>query len=243
MTRHYGVIAFGTGSAMNIVSSLLEGGYRKRIAVIENSMVGGISLTRGCIPSKMLVEVARTLRRVREAEKFGIKVSAQPPDFTETMERVWRRISAESWEIEQSLKRHPRIDLYQTTGTFVGDYTIDVGGREIEGETILLCLGSRPAVPKVPGIEEVDYYTNDNFFRDLRKLPKRTVIVGGGYVGLELGFFLAMMGSQVTLLQRRGRILPEEEPEISEILREDLSRYMDIRVNHEVVEFRKSGDR
>ena len=243
MVRHYGVIAFGTGSAMNIVSSLLESGYRKRIAVIENSMVGGICLTRGCIPSKMLLEVARSIKRAREVERFGAKVVVQPPDFAETMERVWRRISAESWEIEQSLRRYPRIDFYHTTGTFVGDYTVDVGGREIEGETILLCLGSRPAIPKVPGIEEVDYYTNDNFFRDLRKLPKRTVVVGGGFVGVELGFFLAMMGSQVTLLQRRSRILPEEEPEISEILMEDLSRYMDIRVNHEVVEFRKSGDR
>ena len=247
MVRHYDVIAFGTGSSMNIVSALLErGGARRRrprIAVIENSMVGGICLTRGCIPSKMLLEVARNVRRILEAGKFGIRVSYQGVDFPAVMERVWRRIYEESKMIESSLKRHPLIDLYQTTGTFVGDYTVDVGGREIVGDTILLGLGSRPAIPKVPGVEDVDYYTSDNFFRDLRELPRRTVVVGGGFVGLELGFFLAMMGSQVTVLQRRDRILPEEEPEISELLRQELSKYMDIRTNHEVVEFRRKGER
>ena len=243
MPKHYDVIAFGTGSAMNIVSALIEGGARMRFAVIENSMVGGICLTRGCIPSKMLLEVAKNIRRIRESGKLGIRASIESVDFTGVMERVWRRIYLESKEIEHSLKRHPLIDLYQVDGTFVGDYTVDVGGREIEGDKVLLCTGSRPTVPRVPGIDEVEYYTNDNFFRDLRELPRRTVVVGGGFVGIELGFFLAMMGSQVTILQRRSRILPDEEPEISERLQEDLSRYMEIRTNHEVVELRRSGER
>lgn len=243
MVRHYDVVAFGTGSAMNIVSSLIESRAKKKIAVIENSMVGGICLTRGCIPSKMLLEVARNIRRIREVEKLGIKAKLESVDFTWTMERVWQRISEESKMIEESLKRHPLIDLYQVTGAFVDDYTIDVGGKEIEGDTILLCLGSRPAIPKVPGIEGTKYYTSDDFFREVRKLPRRALIVGGSFVGLELGFFLAMMGSQVTVLEMMDRILPEEEPEISEFLRRDLSRYMDIRVNHKVVEFRRSGER
>lgn len=243
MVKHYDVVAFGTGSAMNIVSALLAREYRGKLAVIERDMVGGICLTRGCIPSKMLLEVARNIKRIREAEKLGIKARLEQVDFALTMERVWHRISEESRMIEESLDRHPRIDLYKTTGTFVGDYTVDVGGREIESDVFLLCLGSRPAIPKVPGIEEVRYHTSDSFFREVRELPKRTVVVGGGFVGLELGFFLAMMGSRVTVLQRRSRILPEEEPEISELLRRDLSRYMDIRVNHEVVEFRRSGER
>jgi len=242
VVKHYDMVVIGTGSAMNIVSALLERGFKGRIAVVENSMVGGICLTRGCIPSKMLLEVARNVRRIREARRLGIETRIESVDFAGVMERVWSRIYRESREIEESLKRHPRIDLYQTTGAFVGDYTIDVGGREIEGDTIILGLGSRPAVPKVPGVDEIDYYTNDNFFRDLRALPRRTVVVGGGFVGLELGFFLAMMGSQVTVLQRRDRVLPEEEPEVSELLERDLSRYIDIRTNHEVVEFRRKGD-
>ncbi|MEM3718058.1 FAD-dependent oxidoreductase, partial [Thermofilum sp.] len=159
MTKHYDVIVFGTGSAMNIVSELINEGQGYRYAVIENDMVGGICLTRGCIPSKMLIEVARNIRRIREADKFGINVSYSPPDFAWTMERVWKRIYKESKEIEHSLKHHPLIDLYQTNGTFVGDYTVDVGGREIEGEIVLLCTGSKPAVPRVPGIDEVKYYT------------------------------------------------------------------------------------
>ncbi|MGB9785796.1 MAG: dihydrolipoyl dehydrogenase [Infirmifilum sp.] len=243
MVKHYEVIVFGTGSAMNIVSELINQGYEGRFAIIENNIVGGICLTRGCIPSKMLLEVARNIKRIRDASKFGIKVSYEPPDFAYTMERVWQKIYRESKEIEHSLKHHPQIDLYLTDGVFVGDYTVDVGGREIEGEKILLSTGSKPKIPRIPGIEEIDYYTNDNFFKDLRKLPKNTVVVGGGYVGLELGFFLAMMGSSVTVLEMLPSILPGEEPEISSLMKKELSNYMDIRTNHTVVEFRKSGDR
>lgn len=243
MVKHYDVIVFGTGSAMNIVSELINQGTEARFAVIENNMVGGICLTRGCIPSKMLLEVARNIYRIKEASKFGIEATLKPPDFAYIMERVWQRIYKESREIEHSLKHHPLIDLYQTDGVFVGDYTVDVGGREIEGDKILLCTGSKPKTPKIPGIDEVEYYTNDNFFRDLRKLPRKTVIVGAGYVGLELGFFLAMMGSNVTVLGRRPLVLPEEEPEISQLVQRDLSRYMNIKTNHEVVELRASGER
>ena len=243
MVKHYDVIAFGTGSSLNIVSELLNSGHPIRVAVIENNMVGGICLTRGCIPSKMLLYPAITARRIKEAKRLGINATINSIDFTGIMERTYRSISSESRQIEDSLKHHPLVDLYKTNGTFVGDYTVDVGGEEIEGDKILLCTGSKPYIPPIDGLEEVSYLTNDNFFRDLRKLPRSIAIVGGGYIAVELGFFLAMMGSKVTIFGRRPRIMPHEEPEISNLFQRDLAKYMDIKTSHEVVEFRKRGER
>ena len=243
MVEHYDIIAFGTGSAMNIVSQLYSMGHRPRVAVIENNMVGGICLTRGCIPSKLILYPAVMVRRILESRKLGLDVQIKSIDFTGIMERAYQTIYRESKEIEQSLKEHPLIDLYQVDGTFVGDYTVDVGGREIEAETILLCTGSKPRIINVPGLEEVKYYTNENFFREMRKLPKKFVVIGGSYVGVELGFFMAMMGSKVTIIEMLPRILPTEEPEISELFMRDLSRYMDILVKHKFVEVRKNGER
>ncbi len=243
MVKHYDVIAFGTGSSLNIVSELLNSGHPIRVAVIENNMVGGICLTRGCIPSKMLLYPAITARRIKEAKRLGINATINSIDFTGIMERTHRSISSESRQIEESLKHHPLVDLYKINGTFVGDYTVDVGEEEIEGNKILLCTGSKPYIPPIDGLEEVSYLTNDNFFRDLRKLPRSIAIVGGGYIAVGLGFFLAMMGSKVTIFGRRPRIMPHEEPEISSLFQQDLAKYMDIKTSHEVVEVRKRGER
>jgi len=239
MVRHYDIVAFGTGSSLNIISQLFGMGRKLKVAVVENNMVGGICLTRGCIPSKMLLYPATVARRIRESKKLGIDAELRGLDFSGIMERTYLHILDESRAIEESLKKHPLVDLYQTDGVFVGDYTIDVGGVEIEGDKILLGTGSKPYIPPIPGLDELEYFTNENFFRDLRKLPKRFAIVGGGYVALELGFFLAMMGSEVTVLEMLPRILYGEEPEASLLLQKKLSSFMEIRVDHKVVEARK----
>lgn len=205
---------------MNIISQLFGMGRKLKVAVVENNMVGGICLTRGCIPSKMLLYPATVARRIRESKKLGIDAELRGLDFRGIMERTYLHVLDESRAIEESLKKHPLVDLYQTDGVFVGDYTIDVGGVEIEGDRILLGTGSKPYIPPIPGLDELEYFTNENFFRDLRKLPKRFAIVGGGYVALELGFFLAMMGSEVTVLEMLPRILYGEEPEASILIQE-----------------------
>lgn len=242
MVKHYDIIAFGTGSSLNIVSELLNMGRPIKVAVIENSMVGGICLTRGCIPSKMLLYPAITIRRILESSRLGIKASINQVNFKGIITRTYNSIANESREIEESLIQHPYVDLYKGNGTFVGDYTIDINGKEIEGDIILLCTGSKPYIPPIDGLDEIDYLTNDNFFRDLRELPKRFVVIGGGYIAVELGFFMAMMGSKVTIIGRRPRIMHNEEPEISELFQRDLSKYMDLLANHEAVEVRKKGD-
>ena len=243
MVKEYDIIAFGTGSAMNIVSEVINMNPSVKVAVIENEMVGGICLTRGCIPSKKLLYAAEVMHEIKRVHLFNIHVESVKADPSALLQRVREEIRHESLLIERSLREHPRIDLYKTTGTFVEDYTVDVGGREIRGEKILLCTGSRPYVPSIEGLSEVGYITSKEFFYYLKKIPKSIAIVGGGYVALELGFFMAIMGSKVTVVGRNPRILPTEEPEISELLKREMINYMDIYTGYEVVEASRRGGR
>ena len=239
--KHYDIIAFGTGSAMNIVSELLGHNPRLRVAVIENAPVGGICLTRGCIPSKMILYVAELMHNIKRAKDYWIDVEVGGVDFPKIMEWAYDEVMGESRMIEENIRRDPRIDLYRTTGEFVGEYTVKVGNEIIKGDKILLCTGSRPLVPEIPGLEEAGYLTNENFF-ELRRLPPRTAVIGGSYIGLEFGFFLAMMGSRVTIFDMLPRIAPQEEPEISYLLEMELSEHMDLVPGYRVVEVRRRGE-
>ncbi|MGQ4914565.1 MAG: dihydrolipoyl dehydrogenase [Candidatus Asgardarchaeia archaeon] len=241
--KHYDIIAFGTGSSMNIVSSLLNSGRPYRVAVIENEAVGGICLTRGCIPSKMLLYPADLVRTIQEARKFGISVSYKGIDFKALMERVRHSIMHESKMIEESLRQHPLIDLYQTTGEFIDEYTVKVGNEVIKGDKILLCIGSRPLIPPIDGLEETGYLTSKTLLY-VTDLPKSIVIVGGGYIAAEYGHFLSAMGSKVTIIGRNPQFVKSEEPEVSELLKRELSRYMTIYTGYEVVEAaRRNGEK
>ena len=239
--KHYNVVAIGTGSAMNIISALLSSGSDIKVAVGENEMVGGICLTRGCIPSKMLLYPAEVVKIIESAKKFGIDVEIKKIDFKSIMTRMRKSILTESKMIERGLKSDPRIDLYQTVGEFIDDYTMKVGDKIITGDVFLLCSGSRPNIPPIENLEEVGYLTSKTFLQ-LKDLPKSIVIIGGGYIAAEYGHFLATMGSKVTIVGRNPQFVPKEEPEISELLKRELSRYMTIVTGHEVVEVeRRNG--
>ena len=153
-----------------------------------------------------------------------------------------KMVFRESRKIEESLKAHPRIDLYKGVGEFVDEYTVKIGDELIKGEKILLCTGSRPFIPPIPGLEEAGYLTSKSFFLEVEELPKSIVIIGGGYVAVELGFFMSMMGSKVTIIGKRPRLVPREEPEISELLGRELLRHVNLLLNHMAVEaFKRDG--
>ncbi len=236
--KEYDLIAFGTGSSMNIVSPLLRD-PKLKVAVIENEKAGGICLTRGCIPSKMLIYPAEIMHIIHRAKEFYIDAKAKP-DADAILHYVQKSVDDESKTIERSLKTYPRIDYYQTTGKFVDDYTIDVDGKEIYGEKILLCNGSKPLIPKIEGLDEVGYITNREFFYSLKHVPKSIAIIGGGYVALELGFFLAMMGGEVHIIEMLPEIIMTEEPEARKLVYRELSKFMKFHLGYRAEEVRKS---
>ncbi len=239
--KHYDCIAIGTGSAMNVVQGLLSRNPETKIAVVDKDEPGGICLTRACIPSKLLVYPAEVVRYLEEAGMQGIHVHIEKIDFQYIMDKMHSFVSETSESIKQSLQELEGVDYYQEVAEFTGLYILRVGKKEIKADMILLCSGSRPAIPDISGLKEVEYLTSDTLLK-LKELPGSLLILGGGYVAAEYGHFFSAMGSRVTILGRNPQFLPGEEPEISAVARRKMSKKMDILTNHEVFEVRSKDE-
>jgi mycothione reductase len=239
--RRFDLIAIGTGSVMSTVVWALRRNPSLRVAVIDKDEPGGICLTRGCIPSKILLYPAELIRLAERMHEFGVKVRIESIDFAYVMRRMRALIGEEIEAIRKGLSSSENIAYYRAVASFIAPYTLQVDGETISAPTIFLGTGSRPYIPPIEGLEEAGYLTSDTVL-GLERMPKSLAIIGGGYIAAEYGHFFSAMGARVTILGRNPRFLPDEEPEISEAARRELGRHMTILTAHEVVEARKSGE-
>jgi len=241
--KEYDLISIGTGSAMSIVTQALNEYPHLDIAVVENEKPGGICLTRGCIPSKMLLYPAEVVNKIKEADIFGIDAEVNSVDFQQIMEKMRDHINPQSESIGDNLRNSSDLDFFENDAEFIDDHTLKVGDQKIKGKKIILGTGSRPAVPPIDGLEETGYLTSKNLL-DIEELPKSVVIIGGGYIAAEYGYFLTMMGCKVIIIEMVNQFVPSEEKEISAVLEKKLSEHMEIHTGYEVTKVKeKSGDK
>ena len=238
--KQYDLIIIGSGSAMNIVDPMIQQNPSIKIAVIDKDEPGGICLTRGCIPSKILLYPAELLSMFEKARDLGIEAEITKVDFAMIMERMRKLIGAEIDAIRKGLTKSKNIDYYHAPAEFVSPYTLSVSGETITSKMMFLCTGSKTIIPPVKGLEETGYLTSDTVL-ELRTLPKSVAVVGGGYIAAEFGHFLSSMGSKVTIVGRNVRFLPEEEPEVSALAKSELGKHIEILTDHEVLEAEKIG--
>ena len=237
--KEYGLIIIGTGSAMNIVDAFMQRNPQSKIAVIDKDDPGGICLTRGCIPSKILLYPAELVRTIQHAQDFGLEVDLKKIAFKTIMDKMRTLISKDINMIREGLSHANNLDYYPDIAKFVAPYTLAIGEETITSKLILLCTGSRPLIPSIPGLEEVGYLTSDTLL-NLTRLPKSVAIIGGGYIAAEYGHFLSAMGATVTILGRNPQFIKEEEPEVSALAKKMLQRHMMIFTSHEVQEAEKT---
>ncbi|MDH5390194.1 MAG: dihydrolipoyl dehydrogenase [Candidatus Bathyarchaeota archaeon] len=238
--KKYDLISVGTGSAMNIVEAMIQGNPRMKVAVIDKDEPGGICLTRGCIPSKMLLYPAELVRTIGGAEKFGIEVDIKKINFQSVMERMRTIIYKDINMIRQGLSHSENIDYYPAVAEFVGPYTLKVGDESITSKMIFLCTGSKPIIPPIKGLEKIGYLTSDTVLQ-MSRLPESITVVGGGYIAAEYGHFFSAMGSKVTIIGRNPQFVKQEEPEVSALAKRELEKHMTILTNHEVREAEKTS--
>ena len=238
--KEYDLIAIGSGSAMNIVSAMVQENPRMKIAVIDKDEPGGICLTRGCIPSKMLLYPAELVRTIGRAGEFGVEVDIRKIDFETVMERMRTLIGGDINMIRQGLSHSENIDYYPAVAEFVAPYTLEVGDETITSKMIFLCTGSKPVIPPIKGLDKVGYLTSDTVLK-MNRLPESIAIVGGGYIAAEYGHFFSAMGSKVTIIGRNPQFLKQEEPEVSALAKRELEKHMTILTNHEVHEAEKTS--
>src|SRR5262245_28509912 len=236
------LIVIGAGSA-GLVSAYIAAAVKAKVTLIEQHKMGGDCLNFGCVPSKALIRSAKLLSQMRRSREWGIKSASPNFEFRDVMERVDRVIK--SVAPHDSVERYTElgVDVVQGEAKIVSPWSIEIkrsdGAKQVlTTRSIIIAAGSSPLVPPIPGIDEVGYLTSDTVW-DLRELPRRVAILGGGPIGCELAQCFARFGSQVTQVEMLPRLMLREDPEISEMVAKRFhAEGIDVRVNTKAKAFR-----
>jgi pyruvate/2-oxoglutarate dehydrogenase complex dihydrolipoamide dehydrogenase (E3) component/uncharacterized membrane protein YdjX (TVP38/TMEM64 family) len=240
------LVVIGGGSA-GLVSAYIAAAVKAKVTLVERHRLGGDCLNTGCVPSKALLRTAKLLSQARHSSTYGIRKMDVEVDFAEVMERVQRVI--------RSIEPHDSVERYTGLGVDVllGDATVrspwEVEVRTAEGtrtlttRNIVIATGARPLVPSIPGLQDVGYLTSDNVW-DLRELPGRLLVLGGGPIGCELALGFARLGARVTLVEMAPRLMAREDVEVSEgVARRFLDDGIDVRTGTRALRFERDGER
>jgi mycothione reductase len=237
--KKYDFIVIGSGCGMNIVDEALAHGLK--VALVDKGPIGGTCPNLGCIPSKMLIFAADRVKEIQEAKKLGIKSRISGIDFNSIMERMRKSVAKNQETMRRGISHAKNLDFYKGEGHFTSEYTLEVKSEEIKGRKVFIASGSRPLIPPIKGLDSAGYLTNETVLR-LKKRPENLIIIGGGYIAVEYGHFFAAMGTRVTILEMADRLVLAEEPEISERLKKELSRRMEVHTGVRAEEVKRDGD-
>ncbi len=222
----FDLVILGSGSTA-FAAAIRAAELGKTAVMTENRTLGGTCVNRGCLPSKNLIEAARIYWEALRPRYPGLRSKGMEIDFRELIRQKDEVIHDYRDKKYQSIVTDAdRIKVYTGRAAFIAPDTVEVDGRRLAGKHFLIATGSRPVVPPIEGLAEVPSLTSDLLTSDepmeLWDLPRSLVIVGGGYIALELGQMFQRFGTEVTILERSERILPGYEPEVSAVLTEIL---------------------
>lgn len=219
----YNMVVIGAGTA-GLVTAAGAAGLGAKVALIERGLMGGDCLNFGCVPSKAIIRSARVAAEVRDAAGFGVNVPAGTKvDFPQVMERM-RKLRAKIAPNDSAERfRSLGIDVYIGDARFSGPDTVTVDGRELRFARACVATGARASAPPIPGLKETGYLTNETVF-SLTELPRRLAVIGAGPIGCELAQSFARFGSEVFLIEAMHGIMPNEDPDASEIVKQSLLR-------------------
>jgi pyruvate/2-oxoglutarate dehydrogenase complex dihydrolipoamide dehydrogenase (E3) component len=222
MAYQYDLVIIGLGSGGTLAAEFAAGELGLEVAAVERGRIGGDCLWTGCVPSKALIASARVAQTVRQAHRFG--VTAGPPEVD--LEAVWGRIKTVQAGIAATDDSPERflelgVELIEGEGRITGYSQVTVetsqATRQLDARFILVCTGSRPAIPPIPGLAEVDFLTSENIF-ELDRPPESLVMIGGGPIASEMAQAMVRLGVPTTVIEMAHRLVPRDEPELADRL-------------------------
>ena len=226
-TGRYNMVVVGAGTA-GLITAVVAASLGAKVALVEKHLMGGDCLNVGCVPSKALIRAAKAWADLKNATEFGLHIpTGVKYDFGTVMARM-RKLRARISQ-NDSARRYTNlgVDVYIGCGRFLGFDTIQVegsaGDRVLTFARAAVCTGARATIPTTPGLQGVDYLTNDSVFA-LTQLPQRLGVIGAGPIGCELAQAFARFGSQVYLIETTHGILPNEDRDAAEIVEHQMRR-------------------
>ena len=241
------LVVIGAGAA-GLVTSYIAAAVKAKVTLIESHKMGGDCLNYGCVPSKALIKTATLVHQMKHSEVYGIARADASFKFADVMERVSRVVG--EVEPHDSVERYTGlgVDVLQGYAKLINPWTvqIDLGEgktRTLTTRNIVIATGAMPFVPPLPGLAEVGYLTSDTLW-NLRELPARLVVLGGGPIGCELAQCFARLGSQVTQVEMLPRIMIREDEEVSALAKTALERDgVQVLTGHKALRCEMEGER
>ena len=228
--QHFDIAVIGSGSGNSIIDERFS---HLDVALIEdNPVFGGTCLNRGCIPTKMFVVAAESAMAPRQAARLGVDLDFKGADWPAIRDRVIDPISAAGREWRRN---GPGVTLFEGHASFVDAHTLLVGDVQISADQIVIATGSRPRPLSIEVPEELRsrFYTSDDVMR-IAELPRRLIVLGGGFVACEFAQIFAGLGSQVTQINRSEVLLRGEDHEVSEAFKEEQAKFVNLILNQKI---------
>ena len=218
----YNLVVIGAGSA-GLITAAVAAGLGAKVALVERRLLGGDCLNVGCVPSKALIRASRSIAEARRATAFGLTAPAgHDIDFGAAMQRV-RRVRARISHEDSAARYRDElgIEVFLGDARFAGGDRVEVDGATLCFARAVIATGARPSAPPIPGLEEAGYLTNETLF-ELTERPRRLGIVGAGPIGCEMAQAFRRLGSEVVVLDLAPQVLPREDADAAEIVRDRL---------------------
>jgi dihydrolipoamide dehydrogenase len=238
MTKYdYNIIVIGGGSA-GLVSSYIASAVKAKVALIEKHKMGGDCLNTGCVPSKALLRSAKMISYAKRAKEFGFKKTTVDFDFKDVMNRVQNIIKI--IEPHDSRKRYTALGVECIDGEakILSPHNVEVNGITLTARSIIIATGAKPLIPNIPGLDQINYLTSDNVW-DLKELPKKLLVLGGGPIGVEMAQAFSRLGAEVTIVEMTPQILIREDEEVIELVTERFVKEgIKVLINHKAKEFK-----
>jgi len=237
----YNMVVIGAGSG-GLVSAYIAAAVKAKVALIEKEKMGGDCLNTGCVPSKALIRTSKMLSYANRAEEFGLDKTTVDFDFRRVMERVQDVIR--KVEPHDSVERYTEhgVDCLTGEARIIDPWRVELGDRIITARNIVVATGAAPFVPPIPGLDKIDYLTSDTLW-DIRELPPRLVVLGGGPIGSEMTQSFARLGSKVSQVEMAPQILIREDEEVTTFVTERFKQEgVDVLTGHRAKEFVVEGN-
>ena len=234
---HHDLLIIGAGSGNSVICPAHDDWD---VAIAEPWAFGGTCLNRGCIPSKMLVHVADLALSARRAPDLGVHTSFNGVDWPAIRDRIFGRIdpiASSGLEYRRSLAN---VTVYEHSARFTGERTVELDGREVTADRIVVAAGARTVVPDVPGLAETPFRTSDDVMR-LDELPERLVILGGGFIAAEMAHVFDGLGSRVTIVHRGDLMRRGADEDVRRCITDVYLDRMDVRLETTVSDVSHDG--